>query len=515
MSTQSKEPEGPDLGSGIALSELSEGEPKVGHLDGETVLLVRQGEEVFATGARCTHYGGDLGAGLITGDTVRCPLHHACFSLRTGEPTAPALNPLPVWDVEVREGIVHLGKKRSAASLDARGRKVPGPSSVGIIGAGAAGSAAAETLRREGYEGRIVMIDPDPDAPYDRPNLSKDYLAGSAPEEWIPLRAEGFYEENRIERVVASVTELDAGQRRLHLDTGREETFDSVLLATGANAARPRIDGLDRPHVLTLRSLEDCRTLIATAEGADRAVVIGSGFVGMEGASSLRARGLEVVVVSPDSVPFERTLGSLLGERLRRLHEANGTVFRRAIVAGIESDRVILEDGSAVPTDLVLVAVGARLDTALAEGAGLETDDGVVVDATLRTSAPSVYAAGDIARWPDPRWGSLRSEHWVVARRQGEAAARNILGHDRRYEDVPFFWTEQHGLRISYVGHATEWDRTEVDGDPDGECAVRFLSEDRTLAVATIGRDLESLLAERAFELEMSRDSARSGGGGG
>jgi len=513
MGTPSNEPRGPDLAGGIALSELPDGEPRIGHLEGETVLLVRHGEEVFATGARCTHYGGDLGAGLVTGDTVRCPLHHACFSLRTGEPSAPALAPLPLWEVDIRQGIVHLGRRREASTLDTHGRRGAGPRSVGIIGAGAAGSAAAETLRREGYEGRVVMIDPDRAAPYDRPNLSKDYLAGSAPEEWIPLRAEGFYEENRIERVVASVTELEVEQRRLRLGTGREEAFDSILLATGATAVRPRIDGLDRPHVLTLRSLEDCRKLIATADGADRAVVIGSGFVGMEGAASLRARGLEVVVVSPDSVPFQRALGSLVGGRVKRLHEANGVVFRQGAVAGIEPERVILEDGSAVPADLVLVAVGARLDTGLAEGAGLETGDGVVVDATLRTSAPSVYAAGDIARWPDPRWGSLRSEHWVVARRQGEAAARNILGHDRPYEDVPFFWTEQHGLRISYIGHAAEWERTEVDGDPDGDCAVRFLSGDRTLAVATIGRDRESLLAERAFELEASRDSARSGGG--
>ncbi len=497
-------PVGPDLEAGVPLGDLPEGGPFVGHARGEPVLLVRRGGEVLAVGAACTHYGAPLAEGLVVGETIRCPWHHACFSLRTGEAlAAPALNALPRWAVEVHDGRVRVTAVEDAPPLSPRGRRADGPGPVVIVGAGAAGSAAAEMLRREGYAGPIALVDPDEAAPYDRPNLSKDYLAGTAPEEWIPLRPAGFYEVHGIERVVARAAAVDPAARVLTLDDGRSLDFGALLLATGSTPIRPRIPGADLPHVHTLRTLADCRSLVRAAGGARRAVVLGAGFIGMEVAASLRSRGLDVVVVAPESVPFARTLGPELGAMLRALHEEHGVAFRPGCTATqIAPDRVRLDDGTELPADVVVVGIGVRPSTGLAEAAGLAVDDGVRVGAYLETSAPGIFAAGDIARWHDPGSGEwIRSEHWVVAQRQGQVAARNILGQRVPFRSPPFFWTRQWDVSVAYVGHAREWSETRVEGDPAAhDCAVRYLAGGRTLAVATIGRDRDSLVAEAALE---------------
>jgi len=515
MGTGKPQPVGRDLAVGIPLAELRQEEPVAGQLDGEPVLVVRTGDGIHAIGATCTHYGGPLAEGLIAGDTVRCPWHHACFSLRSGEAlAAPALNPLPRWETEVRDGTVYLGRKIEAAPLSPRGRSAVAPEPVVILGAGAAGSAAVETLRREGFDGRIVLVDPESEAPYDRPNLSKDYLAGSAPEEWIPLRPTGFYEEHGVERRADPAISLDPARREVRLGSGERLEYGTLLIATGATPRSLDVPGAGHTHVHTLRSLADCRRIIADAETGRSAVVVGAGFIGMEVAASLRARGLAVTVVAPDDVPFERVLGPELGVVLWRAHEQNGVDFRLGqIVASIEADRVVLDDDTAIPADLVVVGVGVRPETALAEAAGLRVDDGIVVDEHLRTSDPRIYAAGDNARWPDPRSGEpVRVEHWVVAQRQGQAAARNMLGRAEPYRDVPFFWTVQFGVGVSYVGHAPGWDRVETEGDPaDGDAAFRFLRKGRVLALATIGRDRESLREELAMAADVGDVPAQRG----
>lgn len=507
---------GPDLATGIPLADLREGEPLVGHKDGEPVLLVRGPEGVRAISATCTHYGAPLADGLVVGDTVRCPWHHACFSLRTGEAlAAPARDPLPWWDVEVRDGTVLLGRRHQELPLSPRGRRASAPSPMVILGAGAAGSAAAEAFRREGYQGRVIMVDPDADAPYDRPNLSKDYLAGAAPEEWIPLRGSGFYSENGIERVVDRATALDPERRLIRLASGDVIEFASLLIATGASPRMLDLPGADRAHVRTLRSFADCRRIIAHAEAAEHAVVVGAGFIGMEVAASLRSRGLGVTVVAPEEVPFEAVLGPELGALLWSVHEQNGVSFQlRHTVAAIGADHVVLDDETRIAADLVVVGIGVRPETGLAGAAGLEVADGIAVDEMLRTSAPGVYAAGDNARWTDPRSGrSLRVEHWVVAQRQGQAAARNMLGRDEPYRDVPFFWTTQFGVGVSYVGHAADWDRVEVEGDPgEKDVAYRYMRGGEVLAVATIGRDRFSLEADAAMAAEGARHLAGRGG---
>ncbi|HEX7120338.1 MAG TPA: FAD-dependent oxidoreductase [Longimicrobiales bacterium] len=512
MANEQPAPSGPDLESGVALADLPEDEPFAGHVKGEPVLLVRRGAEVYAIGAVCTHYGAPLSEGLVVGDTIRCPWHHACFSLRTGEAmAAPALDPVACWSVEIRDGRVRVTDRSTHAPLSSRGRQADGPESVVIVGAGAAGTAAAEMLRREGYAGPITMVDPDANAPYDRPNLSKDYLAGTAPEEWIPLRPTGFHETHGIERIHSGAARLDAAGRTLVLTDGRSIRFGALLLATGAVPVRPGIDGAALPHVHTLRSLDDCRSIIRAAEHARRAVVLGAGFIGMEVAASLRQRGLDVTVVAPETVPFERVLGPDLGAMVRALHEAHGVAFRMGRTAArITADRVELDDGTAVPAELVVIGIGVRPDVTLAEQAGLAVGDGVRVDRYLGTSAPGIYAAGDIANWPGPVGGErIRIEHWAVAQRQGQTAARNILGRAEPFRSVPFFWTQQWGVPIAYVGHAARWTDTRVEGDPAAhDCTVRYLAGDRTLAVATVGRDRVSLEAEAALEAAFAADRA-------
>lgn len=500
MAEDSGELKGPNLEAGVSLDDLAEGEPLVGHAGGEQVMMVRRGDEVLAIGATCTHYGGPLAEGRIDGDRVYCPWHHACFSLRSGEAVeAPALNPVARWTVESRDGLVRVTGREEPDPLDDRGRSADGPASVVVVGAGAAGSAAAEMLRRQGYDGPITLVDPEEAAPYDRPNLSKDFLAGDAPEEWIPLRGDGFYEEHGIDRVVADAESLDTDRRELGLSDGRTLSYGALLLATGARPRRLDVPGSDRPHVHTLRSLADCRRIIDDAEGAERAVVVGSGFIGMETAAALRQRGLDVAVVSMDELPFARTLSEPVGRYLLGVHEENGVAFHAGrTVRRIGEDTVELDDGTELRADLVLMGIGVEPDTALAEAAGLETDDGVVVDGRLRASADGVWAAGDIARYPDPRTGRhVRVEHWVHAQRTGQAAARAILGHDDGYTAPPFFWTNQFDAKVTYVGHAPEWDEAVVEGDPAaGDGVVRLMADGRELAVIAVGRSAESLEAE-------------------
>ncbi|HEX6070805.1 MAG TPA: FAD-dependent oxidoreductase [Longimicrobiaceae bacterium] len=513
MSEQGTEPQGPDLSAGVPLAELREGEPFAAHVGDQAVVLVRRGDEVFAIGATCTHYGGPLAEGLVVGETIRCPWHHACFSLRTGEAVgAPALNPVDRWELEVRDGRVYPGASRSGDPLSPRGRRAAGPASVIIVGAGAAGSAAAEMLRREGYEGPVTLVDPDADAPYDRPNLSKDYLAGNAPEEWIPLRPDGFYDSHGITRIVAAVEAIDPTARTVALSDGQTLGFGALLLATGSRPISLPVPGADLPHVHTLRSLEDSRRIIAAAESARRAVVIGASFIGMESAASLRTRGLEVTVVAPERVPFEKTLGGELGATLRAAHERNGVRFRLGATATqILPASVRLDDGSELPAELVVVGIGVRPLVALAEKAGLAGDGAVAVNEYLETRVAGIYAAGDIARYPDPRSGApTRVEHWVAAQRQGQAAARNILGRREPFSDPPFFWTRQWDVGISYVGNTQQWQAVEIDGDLAADDAtVRFIDGGEVRAVATIGRDRESLRAEAAME-SGARGAARS-----
>jgi len=495
---------GPDFSDGIEADRLPDGAMLQGKVGDEDVILARRGDEFFAVGASCTHYGGPLVKGLLHGDQLRCPLHHACFSLRTGEALhAPAFDPIPCWRVEwIGQNVFVRGKvsapaRRSLTSTSSL-------ASIVVIGGGAAGLAAVDMLRREGYDGPVTMISADDSAPYDRPNLSKDFLAGKAPVDWMPLRSSDYYADQRIDLVLKSrVSSLDARRKQIQLDSGKSYDFGALLLATGAEPIKFAIPGASQSQLYYLRTFADSQRLIDAAGSAKRVLVVGASFIGLEVAASLRARGIEVHIAAPEQQPLERVLGADVGRFIRGLHEAHGVVFHLGqTVTRVDGQKATLSSGTAVEADFLVVGVGVRPSLALAEQAGLKVDRGVTVNEYLETSAPGVFAAGDIARWPDARSGEpVRIEHWVVAQRQGQTAARNILGRRERFDAVPFFWTSQYGVSIKYVGHAEKWDTVEIDGHLEAkDCAVSYRLGGRTLAVATVSRDLQNLQIEAAME---------------
>ena len=506
MAEDQAELAGPDLALGVLAAELPDGGKLVGHVGNEAALLLRRGPEVFAIGAHCTHYHGPLADGLVVDDTVRCPWHHACFDLRTGKAlAAPAFSPVDTWRVEQRDGKIFVGEKR-AQPEKRLAAKPNGPNRIVIVGGGAAGFAAAEILRRQKYEGGIVMLSSDDAPPVDRPNLSKDYLAGSAPEEWLPLRDQSFYSDNAIDlRLNATVAAIDVRAREVALASDEKIPFDRLLLATGAEPVSPSIPGAKPSDVLVLRSLKDCRAIIERAKTARRAVVLGASFIGLEVAASLRARDIEVHVVAPEEHPMEKILGPDFSRLVHAIHQQHGVVPHLGETAcGLEGKRMTLSRGSVLEADLVVAGLGVRPRVNLAEAAGLKVDGGVGVDAFLETSAPGIFAAGDIARWPDRLTGQpIRVEHWVVAERQGQTAALNMLGRREPFDVVPFFWSQHYDVPINYVGHAENWDELAVEGDIAGKDGlVRMRRAGRTFAVVSVFRDLESLEAEVSLERE-------------
>jgi NADPH-dependent 2,4-dienoyl-CoA reductase/sulfur reductase-like enzyme/nitrite reductase/ring-hydroxylating ferredoxin subunit len=508
--SDSNQKSGPDLTQGIAAGSIADGAMLSGRVGDDQVMLARAGDEWFAVGALCTHYRGQLADGLLVGDSVRCPLHHACFSLRTGEALrAPALDPIACWRVE-RKGDMVLVREKLPARQPSPSAAIPprhAPSSVVILGGGAAGLAAADMLRREGYAGPVAMLTADEDPPVDRPNLSKDYLAGEAQDDWIPLWPPDLYKERRIDLVTRSrVDSIDPGAHTLLLADGSRRDFGALLIATGADPVRLPIPGAAAPQALYLRSYADARAIVERTKSAKHAVVVGASFIGLEVSASLRARGIAVDVVAPEKVPLERVMGIEVGRFVQSLHEAKGVRFHLGQTAtSVEGRTVALSGGGTLDADFVVIGVGVKPAVALAEQAGLAIDRGIAVNEYLETSVPGIFAAGDVARWPDPHTGErIRVEHWVVAERQGQVAARNILGRRERFDAVPFFWSQHYDVSIRYVGHAEGWDAVQIDGAIDaGNWSVTYTRGGRRLAVATLSRDRENLAAE--VQLEHSR----------
>ncbi|MGA7119494.1 MAG: FAD-dependent oxidoreductase [Polyangiaceae bacterium] len=500
--------QGPDLEKdGVEASDLSDGVPVEGHVAGEAVIVVRRGSDFFAIGAHCSHYGGPLAGGLVSGDIVLCPWHHARFDLRSGEAVAaPALNPVPCWKVESKAGRIFV-----IGRIDSPARKrlpIVAPKRVVVVGAGAAGASAVESLRREGYDGDITLVGRDESLPVDRPNLSKDYLAGTAPEEWIPLRSKEFYAEQRIRlELGVEARAIDTKAKTVALSDGRALPYDALLLATGADPVRLAASGADPDRVMTLRSLADSRAIIARASRASRAVVVGGSFIALEVAASLRARGLAVDVVAPDAVPLGAVLGPEVGSFIRALHESKGVRFhlgRGPTAFGV--DDVLLDDGSRLACDFAVAGAGVRPVVDFVRAAGIGVDQGVLTDEYLETDVPGVFAAGDIARYATSDGRRRRVEHWVHAERQGQVAAQNILGRRRKFAYVPFFWSAHYDVTISYVGYVERWDRVQVAGSlNDRDATIAYRQGGLIRAVATIGRDRASLAAEEAMERNDNR----------
>ncbi|HEU4498028.1 MAG TPA: FAD-dependent oxidoreductase, partial [Sphingomicrobium sp.] len=451
----------------------------------------------------CTHYHADLADGLLSRSTVRCPWHHACFDLRSGRALrAPALDALDTWLVEVEGNTAFVRRKLELKSSEQR--RTGQAKKIVIIGGGAAGLACAHELRQLGFSGMLTMLSADQDPPVDRPNLSKDYLAGSAPDEWMPLRPDRWYLDNEIDlRLGCEVNRIDPVARRVHTRTGHEFAYDRLLIATGSEPNRLTRNGFDHDAVLTLRSYAEARGIIARVAPGMTAVVIGSSFIGLEAAAALRNRSVEVHVLAPEKLPFERLLGEQVGLFLQALHERNGVRFHLGTsVTSFADGAVSLADRQKVSADIVLVGIGVQPRTTLAASAGIEAPAGIAVDAFLQTSVPDIYAAGDIAAYPDPLTGEpTRIEHWVVAERQGQAVAASMMGLRKRYQAVPFFWTQQYGVSLRYVGRAVNWDEVVIDGDVSSrDFIARYYGKGVHLASAGVGRDREMLEEERRFE---------------
>jgi len=358
-----------------------------------------------------------------------------------------------------------------------------------IVGAGLAGAKAAETLREEGFEGRLVLLGAESERPYERPPLSKDYLRGESERAGAYVHDEGYYAEHDVDlRVDETVVDFDAGRQELALKSGERLGYDRLLLTTGSMPRRLSIPGSELDGVHYLRTLADSDALRARFDAGGRLVVIGAGWIGAEVAASARQRGVDVTIIAPHSVPFERVLGSEVGAIYRDIHLDRGVeMLLGAAVESFEGDtrveRVRTQEGRTIACDAVVVGIGATPRAVLAAAAGLAVGNGILVDRRLETSVPGIFAAGDVANQLHPRLGRLRVEHWDNALHQGPAAARSMLGSYEAYARTPYFYSDQYDVGMEYSGYAPAWDRVVVRGDPATREFIAFwLADGRVLA---------------------------------
>ncbi|MGA9016775.1 MAG: FAD-dependent oxidoreductase [Acetobacteraceae bacterium] len=471
----------------ISLDEFTESGFWVVEVDGTRILLIREGDVVRAVGATCPHAGGPLAEGVRRGERLICPWHKATFCLSSGavlEP--PAVDPLPRFDVRVAEGRVFV---RVPARQPETQNATSDQRCFVIVGAGAAGAVAAQTLREAGFGGRVVMLDRENRVPYDRTILSKYALSGEEGAEKSPLQSQSFYRERGIERCTATVERIEIGARRLTCADGTEFTYDAALIATGGVPRRPKLPGIGLGNVFLLRSRADAEAIVAQAERSERAVVLGTSFIGMEVAASLRERGLDVTVVGKEDVPFSSRLGARIGAAFTALHERRGVKFRLSCeIAALEGDPdvrcVMLRNGERLAADLVVVGFGVAPATSGIVGLPIDEDGGIRVDAHLHV-ANGLYAGGDIARFPHRGGGDpIRVEHWRVAQQHGRVAALNMVGHAVPYEAVPVFWTIQYLKRLDYIGHAERWDNIVLHGDIEKPEFLAYYVKDGVVAAA-------------------------------
>jgi NADPH-dependent 2,4-dienoyl-CoA reductase/sulfur reductase-like enzyme/nitrite reductase/ring-hydroxylating ferredoxin subunit len=478
------------------IQDLKDGDMKEVKVGETTVLLSRIKGEFHAVGGICSHYGGNLAEGACKGDRVYCPWHMSAFNLATGDLLEPpGLDAVPRFEVRLEGDNVIVRVPEGAGD-----RRVPDMAQQNaaadsrtfmILGAGAAGLAAAEALRQDGFQGRVVMITQEKRLPYDRPELSKNYLAGANPQEVLWLRPREFFETHGLEILLEKrVVRVEAGAKTLAFADGTVMKYDALLLASGGAARTLPVPGGELANVFTLRNLEDAEAIIAAANEGARAVIVGAGFIGMETAGSLSARGCKVTVAAPGRVPYLRTLGPEIGQMWQRLLEENGVSFRLgAKVERLEGRRrveaAVLDNGEKLPADLVIAGLGIKPATEMLQGVFLNPDGSVTVDEYMQAAA-GLYAAGDIARFPDWRTGELiRIEHWRLAMQHGRVAAHNMAGQKTPFRDVPFFWSERLDIHFQYAGYVSGWDEIIYQGDPASRDFLAFyVKNNRVLAAA-------------------------------
>jgi len=479
-------------------AKMKNGEKRKIEQDDTEVLLLKVDGELYAHYPYCTHYGAPLEDGLLNGRRLVCPWHHACFDACSGQHLeAPGMDALPTYEVSMEgdDAIIHVREEAGDRVPNQMSERNESEGEIYVVlGGGAAGAYAAEGMRQAGYQGRIVMISADEDLPYDRPNCSKAYLAGEAPEEWMPLRSEDFYNDHGIEvRTKRRVTRVDASNKRIEFEDHEPMSYDKIVLCTGGAPRHLPLPGMGLENVHTLRSLADSRQIRKEAESAKKAVVIGASFIGMESAASLLNHDCEVTVVGPEKVPFARVFGEDIGSLLQRMHEEKGVQFKLGhSVEGLKGKdgkvmAVTLDNGEDLPADLVLAGIGVEPNTGYLEGVPREKDGGIRTDDFLHVRH-DLYAAGDIAHFP-LNGSTARIEHWALACQQGRVAGMNMAGANHPFKTVPFFWTRQHGKSLAYLGHAKNWERIIYQGDVDEQSFLAFyVVDDKVKAVAGMGR---------------------------
>lgn len=480
--------------------DLANGELRRVTVGDTPVLLARSGDDFYALGAFCSHSGAPLDQGLMHAGRIVCPWHMASFAVQTGQQCEPpgldGLTQYPLL-IDGSDVVVEVPEGASPHQPPAMATYRPEVDSrvFVILGAGIAGQTAAERLRQEDYEGRIVMITSDAEMPYKRTALSKGYLQSDPTDDLPTLRPASFFAEYGIEVWRdRTVTAVKPYEHSITFADGEVLTYHQLLLATGGKARRLDVPGAELDNIFTLHKAEDAAHIIESAQEAKRAVVIGSSFIGMETAASLTQAGLSVTVVAPDAVPLEKIFGSIVGHRLQVMHESQGVEFRldhkaTEFIGDQAVEAVVLDNGDRLPADLVIVGIGIEPATDFIEAMKLHPGDGsIVVDAYLR-AVESVFAAGDVARYPDPRSGSdIRIEHWRLAAQHGRIAARNMLGQAIPFKGVPFFWTKQFSMNLHYVGHAESWDDVIIHGDLEaGEFMAFYVEAGQILAVLANG----------------------------
>lgn len=483
------------------LAQLDEHRPLRVQAGSEEIILIRQGDQVHAYQGNCPHEGAPLNEGMVCGGLLVCPWHKAAFAVDEGavcEP--PALADLRRYRTWVKGDEVWvddqpLPRTEPPRHSDAR--------CFVVVGAGAAGSAAVATLLAHGFAGRLVWVDQERQPAYDRTSLSKFVIAGQMPPDEVPglLEADAL-RKGQLERKHGKVRTLNTQKRQLTLADGQQIDYDACLLATGGKALRPDIPGVGLPGVFTLRSREDAALLLDAAEPGQPAVIVGDGFIGLEAASALRKYGVQVHLITRHEVPLARQLGERIGRSIRELHERKGVIFHGPTeVERIEGqgkvEAVLLANGERLQTPLVLLGTGVRPATAFIQGVLLSEDKSVRVDAEMR-AADGLWAAGDIATFP-LSGRPVRIEHWRLAQQHGVIAAANMLGEQRRYADVPFFWTYQHGRTYEVLGHARDWNRIEFVGEPEkGDFIALQCVDERVEAVIAKGySDAMATLSQR------------------
>ncbi|MEH2153072.1 FAD-dependent oxidoreductase [Nostoc sp.] len=496
------------------VNDLNDGEMRQVSVGEINILLSRIDGKFYAVSAHCTHDGAPLADGVLSGDHVVCPWHSACFDVTTGDQQEPpGLDSLARYEVRIAGENVIISVPEQTTGLQSPAMAQFNPSVDGrtfvILGAGAAGIHAAETLRVTGYQGRIVMITQEDQLPYERTKLSKDYFTGKISSKEMPLRSPDFFQEHAIEVLLNhQVKQVETINKAIAFTNGDSLTYDTLLVATGGKPRQLDIPGADLQNIFTFRSFADADRILTAIKQKGQAVVIGSSFIGMETAAGLSQHGLQVTVISPDSVPFKKILGEEIGKIFQQVHEENGVSFkfgRKAVefAGNGKVEAVVLDNGDRLQADIVIIGVGVQPATDFLQGVELHPKDGSVVVDEYLCAGDGIYAAGDIARYPDWRTSeSIRVEHWRVAAQQGRIAAHNMAGKAVKFRGIPFFWTMQFKFSLRYIGHAQSWDEMIVDGDLQKQQFVAFyIKNNQVLAVATSDQDTEAAAISELMRL--------------